>query len=282
MRRMQAHRTMWVGVLAVALCVAASAEASTCVLFNRMESALGIADSEIGPGGTIVGSNYAFEPAQHGNGYVRKAVGQYVSFPGAVLADLTHRGTVEMWINPKVSAPTPYQYGIFSFVGAAYGHYGVPGSDIALSWGDGVTGRGFAGGVGFGGTWAGTPAEPAQFYATPGEPFHVAMCWDIDGIDGTADTIRVYRDGAVVGSTGGMWDATAGPTRDITLGYGADAGGYDRFITDNLKIWDGAVTDFSHRFDEMHPVPEPLTAVAMVGGLGVLAGYVRRRTRSGG
>jgi len=270
----------WILLASVVLAAQATpaTRAATCVLWNRMESAANVLNSEIGPDGTVHGSSDAYEPAQFGNGYVRKAVGDYVSFPGSVLTGLTQRGTVEMWINPKVTAPQPYAYGIFGFVGACYEHYGVPSSDIALSWGDGVTGQGFMGNISFGGVVsANTPPEAAQFYATPGVHFHVAMCWDIAGIDGTADTIRVYRDGGVVGATSDAWDSSASPTRDITLGYGADSGGYDKFITDNIKLWDAALTDYSHRFDEAYPVPEPVTSLPVLGALGALGGYVRRR-----
>ena len=156
MERPNAFCRIGLALVVLAACIPSAAQATSCVLWNRLESASNVLNSEIGPGGSIVGSHYAFEPAQFGNGYVRKQVGEYLSFPGSILAGLTYRGTVEMWINSKVTAPEPYNYGIFSFVGAAYGHYGVPPSDIGLAWGDGVTGKGFMGGVSFGGVGVGT------------------------------------------------------------------------------------------------------------------------------
>jgi hypothetical protein len=100
-----------------------------------------------------------------------------------------------------------------------------------------------------------TPEEPVQFVAEVGEPFHVAMAWDIDGINGTSDTIRVYRNGVMVGSTTSLWDPTATAEHDIIMGYGPDAGGYDKFISDNLIIWNYAKTDFSDRFGESPAAP---------------------------
>jgi len=114
------------------------------------------------------------------------------------------------------------------------------------------------GDVKFDGSLARTPDEPTQFVATPLEPFHAAISWDIAGIDGTSDTVRVYRDGAVVGSTTTLWNSSELERYDIILGYGPDGGGYDKFIVDNIEIWDYAKTDFSDRFRES-PLPVLLT-----------------------
>ncbi len=229
----------------------AYADIDDVILWNKLGSVAEITHSEIGENGTLVGSQYTFETAQHDNGYVRTAVGQYLRFPGSVVEQIKYRGSIEMWVNPKVPQPVPYQYGIFCFVGAAYGHYGVPSeSHIGLSWGDTVTGQGFVGSINLGGISVNTPNEPTQFVAEVGVPFHVAMTWDIDGIDGTSDTIRVYRNGVMVGSTTDHWDPTATAEHDIIMGYGPDGGGYDKFISDNLIIWNYAKTDFSDRFGE--------------------------------
>jgi hypothetical protein len=154
---------------------------------------------------------------------------------------------VEVWINPKVPNPEPYSYGIFGLVGAPYGGEG----NIVLAWGDTVTRTGVGGAIGFdSSTQAATPNEATQFVATPGVPFHAAMCWDIDGIGGTLETVRVYRDGQLVGSTTAQWNPAGTERRDIILGFSPDGGGYDKFITDNLILWDYARTDFSDRFNE--------------------------------
>jgi Ca2+-binding RTX toxin-like protein len=76
------------------------------------------------------------------------------------------------------------------------------------------------------------------------------MSWDIEGIEGTSDKIRVYRDGKVVGTTTQSWDPDGAEKYDLILGYGPDNSGYDKFIVDNLIIWDYAKTDFSSRFNE--------------------------------
>jgi hypothetical protein len=223
------------------------------VLWNKLGSDYEVTHSEVGPNGTIVGSSFAFEVAQFGNGYVRKAIGEnYVIFPASLLNGLTRRGTLAVWINPNISQPQPYQYGMFGLVGAPYGWAWLPsgrGNNISLTWGDGVSGLGIQGGVSLGNDVS-TPMEPVQFLATPGVPFHVAIIWDIDGIDGTTETVRTYRNGSLIGKATGTWDPSVTPTEDIVLGYGPDDGGYDKFIIDNIVIWDYAKTDFSDRFNE--------------------------------
>jgi hypothetical protein len=228
------------------------ATAGSVILWNTLDSDSAVLASEIGPGGTIIGGDYAYEPAQFGNGYIRKAYGDnYISFPSSVIDQLTHRGTIALWINSKVETPVPYDYGIFGLVGTPYGWAYLPSnpsSNISLAWGDGVTGLGIYGSLNFGSTAVHTTIEPFQFVATPGVPFHVAMSWDIDGIDGTTDTIRVYRNGQLIGTTTDAWDPNGTQRNDIVLGYSPDHNGYDKFIVNNLVIYDFAKTNFSDRF----------------------------------
>jgi Tol biopolymer transport system component len=226
------------------------------ILWNKLGSVEEITNSEIGENGALVGSQYAFEPAQHDNGYVRTDVGQYLRFPASVVEQVKSRGTIELWINPKVPQPIPYQYGIFGFLGATYGHYGVPAEDnIGLAWGDTVTRTGIVGTINLGNTSVSTSDEPQQFVAQVGVPFHVAMAWDINGIDGTSDTIRAYRDGVMVGSTTDLWNPNVTAEHDIIMGYGPDSGGYDKYILDNFIVWNHAKTDFSDRFGESPAAP---------------------------
>lgn len=224
------------------------------VLWNKLGSDYEVTHSEVGENGTVVGTAYAYEAAKYGNGYVRKATGEnYVEFPASVIHNLSYKGTIELWITPKVPNPVPYQYGFFALVGQPVSGPTVPinRGNVYLYWGDGVTGRGLYGGVRFDGSLAQTPSEPTQFVATVGEPFHAAIVWDIDGIDGTNDKVRVYRNGVVVGSTTDSWNPDGTLLEDrFRLGQGPDGQGYDKFISDNIQIWNYAKTDFSDRFTE--------------------------------
>ena len=77
---------------------------------------------------------------------------------------------------------------------------------------------------------------------------HLAGSWDREGIDGTNDTVRLYVDGALAAS------ASDGPmggshNSEINIGAASRSAG-DRYVIDNLKIWNFAKTDFSDRFVE--------------------------------
>ena len=223
------------------------AQTGNVVLWNKLGSVNEVTHSEIGPNGTISGGSNAFEPAQFGSGYIRKATGNnMVTFPASVFSGVTRRGTIAIWVNPKVSRPQPYQYGIFGLVGCAYCGRN---NNFTILWGDGVSGNGIWSEVNLGNNVNTNPNGP-QYVATPGKPFHVASVWDINGIDGSTDTLRIYINGVLTGKTSNTWNPNVTPTTDIQLGFGPDGGGYDKFITDNIVIYDYAKTDFSDRFVE--------------------------------
>jgi hypothetical protein len=124
----------------------------TRVFWNTLDDLASTRDSEIGPDIIVKGGSYDFRPAEHGGGFVRTARDTHLEIPSAVLSGLEDAGTIELWVNPLVPSPRPYEYGIFGLVGRPYSaSWGVPAvpniSNIGLSWGDGVTGRGIFGGV---------------------------------------------------------------------------------------------------------------------------------------
>lgn len=251
--------TILISFALLTLAASQSAHAAEPVLWNKLDSKFTVLNSAVGPDGEIIGEDGDFEDAMHGYGYVRKALGDnYIQFPSSVIHNLSFRGTVELWINPKVPQPIPYQYGFFVLVGQPASGPTAPNNrgNVYLYWGDTVTGTGLYGGVRFDSALAETPSEPSQFVATPGVPFHAAIAWDIDGIDGTSDTVRVYRNGAVVGSTSTAWNPNGTLLEDLfRLGQSPDAQGFDKFISDNIKVWDFAKTNFTDRFDEDSGLP---------------------------
>jgi hypothetical protein len=75
----------------------------------------------------------------------------------------------------------------------------------------------------------------------------------------------LYIDGAVVASTtANDWGNSVGTRADIAGANDYDIAG--QFYVDNLKVWDVARTDFSHRFDENFGVPEPPAATLVALG----------------
>jgi hypothetical protein len=82
-----------------------------------------------------------------------------------------------------------------------------------------------------------------------GSWIHVAAVWNRRGIAGTADTMRLYINGAVTASTTqSNWGTVVGPAADICGGM--DNNNAHVFFVDNLKIWSNSKTDFSDRNQE--------------------------------
>ena len=85
------------------------------------------------------------------------------------------------------------------------------------------------------------------------EWYHLAFVWDFDGIDGTQDRLRIYRDGVIVATnTDTIGDLVPyvqpnDPYADETVVLGVHASHrlpYPALYLDNIKVWDYAKTDF--------------------------------------
>lgn len=188
---------------------------------------------------TITGA-IGYESSYFDNGFIANAGGSYLDYGISFQNALKDRGTIEFWFTPKYSNPIPFVAGYFVMAGG----------DIQAWWGDGVSGiGGLAMNLGFtsGGAWT-TCQEATPWVATPYQNYHLAFVWDRDGIDGSADTHRIYRDGVIVATSSEVW-GTDDAIYSCTSGNGAD-GQHDRYIIDNWKIYDVAKVDFSDRFYE--------------------------------
>jgi hypothetical protein len=236
---------------------------SGLVFWNSFNGPENLKDSEFGPDVIPIDEGFAFEPSQHGNGFIRTRSSSIRSdypqlqLPSEVFDGLSDAGTIEMWITSKVSNPEPFVYGVFYL----FDNYFDPDYNVKIWWGDGVSGLGIQAAVKFSAdSEVGTPEEVQQFTVKPGTTFHVGVSWDVDGIGGTSDTLRVYRDGKVISAVQETWEISSPPYDggNAALGVGPDDQGYDKFITDNLKIWDFAKTDFSDRFIEASGYADPL------------------------
>jgi hypothetical protein len=243
-------------VLTVVTSTAVYAQSEELVMWNKLGSEQEVLNSEVGGNGELVGVSAEFEPAKFGNGVIRKQAGEdIVKFPSTILDGLRRRGTMELWITPKVSSPVPFEYGFWALVGQANTVHPWKRGNVYLMWGDGVTGQGIFGGVAFDEQFAETPHEIVQYEAKIGVPFHVAISWDIDGISGSADRVRVYRNGNLIGFTASLWNPD-GTTVQDNFNIGSSAGGDpnsgDKWITDNIRVWNQAKTDFTDRYIEGH------------------------------
>jgi hypothetical protein len=238
------------------------AHANGLVLWNRLGSNSEVLNSEVGPdlesyaGGDAfsVPAVPAYVPGVFGNA-LTIGPGSYGIFDrvhNVVLTDADQvlnpeRGTVEAWYQ-QINDPIPFQRGIYRIFDGGFG----------LASGIGLESRvdGLHFNVAFGGNFIDVVHNISALNETW---IHVAGMWDRAGIDGSSDTVRLYVNGSVVASTAANdWGNTASTRADI-----AGANDYDivgQFYVDNLKVWDYAVTDFSHRFDENWGVPEPTAA----------------------
>jgi hypothetical protein len=87
---------------------------------------------------------------------------------------------------------------------------------------------------------------------TVGAWVHMAFVWDLSGIEGSSDRLRIYRDGQLVAKNSTAFSGVFNSNKTVKiLGHHA----YSRFsqptaYLDNLVVYDYAKTDFSDRFDE--------------------------------
>ena len=225
------------------------------VLWNRLGSQEEVQNSEVGAnfqaraGVTFVdgvfGGALATEGGEvGGGGYLTMSPDQF--FP----AEQT-QGTVEVWMEKRIKRFTPFGSPLLGIFGIQ--PYGGGYDSITAFWSDGFTGFG---GIQFqivDGSGAAHIANDLGWNDIPvGEWVHLGFAWDLNGIDGTEDKLRVYRDGVLVGKNTDAISGIKSSTQEVrVLGHHA----YSRFgqstaYLDNLKVWDFAKIDFSDRFME--------------------------------
>jgi len=299
-------RVLAAGVAALLLLVLASASLAEPIapaslpepfLWNKLGSPDEIRNSEIGAGfelredqGDVLFSQDAmFGGALRTTGGTANTgpVGGYLEmspddfFP----ADRT-RGTVEFWVQKQVERLIPYQSPLVTFFGHIW--YGPGLQMIAFYWDD-MDKNPLSAYI----LTSPTSAILARDYgwgAVPtGQWVHVAMVWDGAGIDGSADDLRIYRDGVLTASHQGRFDLVydqrcnfgyqGGPdycripaARAVKVlgnhegrrlrGCQTPSGYCPAAAMDNLVVWDYAKTDFSGRWEE---TPIPVTPVLCQG-----------------
>jgi hypothetical protein len=278
--------------LAAGRATAGPAVPSGLLLWNKLGSDYEVAHSEFGPnlanydcsyypcGLDVIGT--LGHPAGVFGGATSITGGPY--FPsarvhGALLRDdimSPERGTVEVWYRQE-SDPAPYSHNPHRIFGGPYSLVGLDEVNLysqdAFDSGDPrlhfsvwfgeepppytqphtVAARSLADG-----------ADGVPISQYNGRWIHVAGVWDRNGIDGSADTVRLYVDGQVVAaSQESDWGTTTcsqrlpGVDRCFLDVAGCNDTCADTFSEDNLKVWDYAKTDFGDRFQEGFGNQEP-------------------------
>lgn len=259
---------------------AVPAQSGNVVLWNKLGSVSEITHSEIGPG--LIPISYlvnnwqeaAITPAKFGNGlYVNHDINEGWSNNGAnfFAANLTQtqltpaRGTIEFWFQFKYGAETFNHAYFFDNRNQLLSHYPdqnwVTGVSMAAGWNGwdyGTFGKRFffceLSVCAYTPDYSAAPNGELAF--SNGTLMHLAFVWDVSGIAGTKDTIRIYVNGALKGKTQAIWSASGHIDPYLFIGSAPNCCNWDtaynavKGVTDNLIIWDYAKTDFSDRFNE--------------------------------
>jgi hypothetical protein len=262
---------------------AAVGQAGSMVFWNRFEHQTNPLTSELGPDVQLANYKYTdwqeakIVPGRFGNGlFVNHGTdegwnGDGANFFATDLSQTTltpQAGTIEFWFTFKYSADTHNHAFFFDSRDVLAGHFTQPPSELvsgtALAaewngWDYGSYGKRFT--FHLGDNMIMTPdysAGPGGKYDfQPGTTMHFGYVWDAAGIAGSQDTMRIYVNGAL--GAAGQSALSAEPlTRYLYLGatpnytpywdshYNAVLG-----VTDNLKIYDAARTNFTDRNQEM-------------------------------
>lgn len=266
------------------LSVTKSALPSGLIFWNRFEAEGDVLPSEVGPDVMLANRfidswDYAeIVPGKFGNGlWIDRDANDYDSmvggnFFGTNLQDMAltpQQGTIEFWFTFKYDSSTEDHAYFFINGSELTGNF----DDINLN-----TFEIMAGWSGWSGNgkylWfnmdnkaddqPGISVRTPDFSAAPGgkwgfedgTTYHFAYVWDSAGIDATSDTMRMYIDGEVAASgTQALPKGSFDPYMYLgTLPnpYSDRTGFYDSVVgvTDNMKIWNYAKTDFADRFVE--------------------------------
>ena len=246
-------------------------QAGEIVLWNKLGNDYEVLNSEIGsnfaielvrivpsdpePGILYVDGVYGDAFATLGGGNYYGGGGRLVMDPDDFFPPDKTKGTVEFWIQKRIQEFIPFRTPLLGiFGGQPYARGEEPSySSIGGWWSDGFTGYG---GLQFGIKDSSGTAHPANDldwnYVPVGQWVHLAFVWDLNGIDGSLDKMRIYRDGVVTASNVDSIPDIRHDTSEVRiLGHHNFAiFGEPTAYMDNIIVWDYAKTDFSHRFDE--------------------------------
>ena len=225
------------------------AETGAVVLWNRLGSEAEVTNSEIGPNGVIVPGSIpmAYLPVQFDNGlhtYGNQGGGfqEAVRFLFDSRNTLGDRGTVGFWVRPDHGSGDSGLYRWSNYYEQPSGLY----MGAGINWYFSHIRYELCGTGGC--VLLDAPNSVTRFAA--GEVVHVALAWDLRGIEGARDTVRGYFNGEHVVSASGKWIAGL-PLSGFVAG---NSDGIQGAAIDNLVIYDFAKTDFSDRFNE-NPTP---------------------------
>jgi CSLREA domain-containing protein len=251
---------------------ARAAPPAELILWNTLGSQSSVLNSRVGPDlgfytdadcipqcdGPNVKGNPVYGPGKSGNA-VTIGEGSYTGVDRVhtlVLRDAARyvnpeRGTVEAWYK-QVADAVPFEHGVYRVFGGAYGieqdRFGFF-AEPPDPFEGGPTRFQFV--LEFGGTRTQVISVDDGELGYNISPYnnhwiHLAGVWDRAGIKGTSDRMRLYFNGVLVASTtAGGWGTAAPNVVDIAGGNDSEIA--QKFFVDELKLWDGAKTDFANQ-----------------------------------
>ncbi len=244
------------------------------VLWNQLGSDGEVTASPIGSSFGIHSDSQGgvqYVPGVFGNGFAttggETGGGGYLTMsPEQFYAGDKTKGTVSMWLQKRIDRFVAFETPLIGIFGEQpYDLQGGEGSyaSIAAMWSDGFTG---SGGMFF---YINDQLNTGHFcYALSwndipvGEWVHVAFSWDLNGIEGTADKMRLYFDGVLVDTNTDAITSLRSDSDSVKLlGHHA----YSRFgeptaYMDNIVVYDYAKSDFTDRFIE-NPLGQSLVGL---------------------
>jgi len=237
------------------------------VFQNTLGSAAEIQNSLVGSGGTYLGQG-SFVPGVFGNAFAANSSESYrVKFPKEVIPVQT--GTIEFWGKLiDYSSGLPGNGGLaptfFRMDNESQGNF-----SLTFSANDGLGGGGlvatagkyYQAETGGFGSWT---YDQALGAGSASDWHHYALVWG-QNVSGTGHNVAAYVDGVL--NSQRWYDFPSSSFGDLPSGASLGLLSNDKnqpgsVAIDNLKIWDIAKTDFSDRFVETTPVPEPSTVIA--------------------
>lgn len=263
------------------------AETGSVVFWNKLDSKSGINNSEIGP--EIQMTSYKINdwdqaqilPAQFGNGlFINHGTdegwlndgGNFFAVNMNNVGVTPEKGTLEFWFKFKYSSSVHNHALFFMFADTLTDHF--PDNDnntnagISAGWNGwdyGTYGKRYQFGISNSLDSSSNLIQTPDYSVAPGGELefndgtidHFAFVWNVDGIDGAADTLRLYVNGELVAFNSGTWTTTGGFDPYLYLGSRPSYGPrWDHYynavkgVMDNLIIRDYAKTNFSDRFEE--------------------------------
>jgi len=203
-----------------------------------------------GLSGTIINDN--FTTGKEGGAYqVTAGNNNGITFPKEVVT--SDKGTIEFWAKLEGVADSDAILTLGNPAFLIAGDSEGSNYSLMINGNDGWGGAGLCGWGGNGNVASGEYTNSYSYGEVLGDVtawHHFALVWNIDGVDGTNETVQIYKDGNPVGSSLICNETNHTATKldalvDGELSIGQISSAFTgSFLIDELKVWNYAKTEF--------------------------------------